>query len=111
MTPEADVRVEEALPNRVRVPGRTRHASPSVATFRHGEADECASAERICIGSDDQLRASRLPWGGLLVGDDRDGPPVGPSAWMLGSSKNAEGLGPTALAAFARIDVDAGEQE
>ena len=71
MTLEADVRVEEALPNRVRVPGRTRCASPSVATFRHDKADTCTSAERICIGFDNHLRPSKLPWGGLLVGDDR----------------------------------------
>lgn len=69
VTLEADIRVEKAPPNRVRVPGLTRHASPSVATFPHGEADECASAERICIGFDDHLRTSKLPWGGLLVED------------------------------------------
>jgi hypothetical protein len=58
---EADIRVENTPPNRVRVPGRTRHASPWVATFLHGEADVCVSAERIGIGFDDHLRGANFP--------------------------------------------------
>ena len=58
----------------------TVRMNSSVATFPHGEADVCASAERICVGFDDHLRTCTLPWGGVLV-DDRDGPQL---ALLLG---------------------------
>src|SRR4051794_17564623 len=92
---EAAVRVEDAVPDRLRVtvvlgrsqerkaaafsvngvlPCGERHVSPPIATFPDREADQLETAERASIGFEDHLGIRQLSWRvALLVGDDLHG--------------------------------------